>query len=278
MPSIRRHPISGDPVLYAPERAARPHAFGDDEAEGRCPFCPGNESDTPPEITRTGEPWRVRVFPNKFPAVDGHEIIVESPAHDAEFETIDHGAEVIDTYAARYRHHARTAAFVALFKNHGARAGSSLAHMHSQVMPLPFIPPAVERQRHAYGRASSCPLCKAPHADLVISENDSFRRFAPFAPSHVWEQWIAPKRHMPDIAALTRGETESLTAILQEATRAARSVTPAYNVVWYLFPNERAAHSYIAVIPRVTPMAGFEVGTGTFIDIIDPAATARRFR
>src|SRR6266498_3998453 len=68
---IRKTPITGDPVIFAPEREQRP-----DVSEGApCPFCPGAESQTPPEIARDGDPWRVRVFPNKFPATEQHEVI-----------------------------------------------------------------------------------------------------------------------------------------------------------------------------------------------------------
>ncbi len=86
---IRRNPITGAPVLLAPERLLRPHALGGDE-EIVCPFCPGNEPETPPEIWRDGDPWSIRVFPNKYPAADRHEIVVETAVHDAVFEDLDH--------------------------------------------------------------------------------------------------------------------------------------------------------------------------------------------
>ena len=111
--AVRKHPVSGEPILYAPERAGRPNAF-ERTSEEVCPFCPGNESLTPPEIARTGDPWRVRVFPNKYPAVAGHEVIVESNRHDATFHSIDNAAEVMSMYISSYRPTAR-AASVPLF-------------------------------------------------------------------------------------------------------------------------------------------------------------------
>src|SRR5687768_4156470 len=87
---FRTHPLTGEPILFAPNRAARPRAFGDPSSE-RCPFCPGHESDTPAEVARIGDPWRVRVFPNKYPPVDGAEVIVEAPGHDDPFHSIEHG-------------------------------------------------------------------------------------------------------------------------------------------------------------------------------------------
>ena len=272
MPSIRRHPITGDPILYAPERAARPQG---DEA-GRCPFCPGNESDTPPELLRRGDPWRVRVFPNKYPAAAGHEVIVESPDHEASFEDLADPIDVIAVYAERYRAHRGRAEFVALFKNHGPGAGASLRHPHSQLIPLPFVPPWIARHRKAFAEAESCPLCAGIGSE-VIATNDTFVRLAPHGSTQAHEQWLVPRRHHHDFEPSAE-EQRDLGAMLQHATAAARQISDSYNVLWFAFPGEESAHFYVSVFPRLTAIAGFELATGTFIDIIDPAAAARRFR
>lgn len=264
-----KHPISGEPILYAPGRAGRPNAFGRDDAAG-CPFCPGNESQTPPTIAQSGDPWRVRVFANKYPAVDGHEVIVESNRHDASFETIEDPAEAVRMYIDRYRAHAN-AAYVSLFKNMGERAGASIDHIHSQLMPLAFIPPRIERQ--LAGFTSSCPLCNPPGD--VIDENESFVRIAPNAAQHPYEQWLIPKRHVEDMTTL---DEENMAAILQTAIGAARRIAPSHNVLFMNFPARTRAHFYIDVFPRMTSIAGFELATGTFIDIIDSATTLRRLR
>jgi len=269
---IRKHPISGEPILFAPARAGRPNAFGRDTDES-CPFCLGNESQTPPEIAHAGDPWRVRVFPNKYPAVDGHEVIVESNRHDASFETLDNAVEVVEMYIARYRAHAG-AAYVSLIKNAGERAGASIDHIHSQLLPLTFIPPRIERQIAAF--ATSCPLC--PGLQNVIDENEFFVRAVPEPSQHAYEQWITPKRHLPDFTALRREEINAMAAILQTSIRAARSIAGAHNVLFMNFPRETHGHFYIDVFPRMTPVAGFELATGTFIDIIDPAAAVRRLK
>jgi UDPglucose--hexose-1-phosphate uridylyltransferase len=276
MPSLRAHPITGEPILYAPERASRPNTFEATDDGARCPFCAGHENDTPPEIARVGDPWRVRVFPNKYPAVEGHEIIVESPSHDAGLHDVPHAPDIIATYAGRYRAHAERSAFVSLFTNHGARAGASLEHLHSQLMPLPFVPAVIGRQKAAFASAATCPLCVTP--PHVISENGTFLRIAPDGAAHAWEQWLVPKRHQPDFGTLSASEEADLAAVLQQATRSTSSISAAYNVIWYPFAGEAAAHFYVVVIPRTTSMAGFEISTGTFIDTIDPAATVRRFR
>lgn len=268
----RRHPISGEPILFAPGRSGRPNAFGHDSAEA-CPFCPGNESQTPPTIAQAGDPWRVRAFPNKYPAVEGHEVIVDSNRHDATFDTLDNGPEVLDMYAQRYRAHA-DAAYVALFKNEGERSGASIEHIHSQVMPLPFIPPRVERQLAGFNERK-CPLCGIRE---TLDENDSFVRIAPAASQHAYEQWIVPKKHRDDFTSLDENEVAALAAILQTAVAAARRIASSYNVLFMNFPRGSNAHFYIDVFPRMTAVAGFELATGTFIDIIDPAAAARRLK
>lgn len=278
MPSQRRNIITGDPILFAPDRAGRPNAWGGHE-EARCPFCPGNEAMTPPEIARLGDPWRIRVFPNKYPSVDGHEVIVESPEHDARFDTIAHAAEAVETYVRRYRAHA-DAPCTSLFSNVGARAGASIHHLHSQVMPLRFVPPRVAREAAAFAAAAKCPLCLAPERHeregLVISSADGFARLAPSGSSHAYEQWIVPARHAAAISTLSEAEIAGLAMALRQAIAGVRRVSDAYNVLFLNFAGE--GHFYIAVLPRLAAVAGFELGTGTFIDIIDPAAAVQALR
>jgi UDPglucose--hexose-1-phosphate uridylyltransferase len=262
--SVRRNPLTGDPILFAPERAARPHAFGDHEDDARCPFCAGHEEDTPPEILRVGNPWRVRVVPNKYPPIAGAEVIIESPRHDAQFDN----PEIVHLYAQRHRAHP-DAAYVALFKNEGARAGSSIAHVHSQLIRLPFVPPRIERERAAF--ANACPLCEAQ--PNVIHETTMFTWFAPHASSMAYQQWIVPKRHAASIGELHDAELDELAVLLRDASRAMRSLSDAYN---WMFVN--TPHFYVDLFPRMTTLAGLELGTGTFVAIIDPAAAAERFR
>jgi UDPglucose--hexose-1-phosphate uridylyltransferase len=280
MPSFRRHIITGDPVVFAPDRAERPNAFGDSESEV-CPFCPGNEALTPPEIERTGDPWRARVFPNKYPAVDGHEVIVESPEHGATFDRISHAAEVVEAYVRRYRAHSQST-YVSLFSNEGRRAGASIDHLHSQVMPLPYLPPRIAREAAAFREAASCPLCRAidRHRDqgLVIDETATAVRITPSAPSHAYEQWIVPLRHHHEMSTTTETERGHIARLLQLAAATTRRVAPAHNVLFMNFPHESAGHFYISIVPRRSAIAGFELATGTFIDIIDPAAAVRALR
>lgn len=278
--NVRRHLITGEPVLFAPERSARPNAFGRDDSS-ICPFCPGNERETPPAVQTAGDPWRIRVVPNKYAAVAGHEVIIESSRHDAVFETLTNPAEVLQMWMARYRAHAGSA-YVSVFKNEGERAGASLEHIHSQVMPLPFVPPRAQFHLDAFRAARACPLCMTLDAhranSLVVNENEAFLVIAPSASQHAYEQWIIPKRHQPEITATRDDELQALASILQRSTAAARSISTAQNVIAMNFRSEPSAHFYFQVIPRITSIAGFELGSGTFIDIVDPVQAAERLR
>lgn len=266
---LRRNLITGEPVIFAPHRASRvPHTG--------CPFCPGNEHETPPELARSGDPWRVRVFDNKYPFAPRHEVIVESPRHEATFGGIENPAEAVAMYVERYRA-MRGASYIALFKNHGPMAGASLAHMHSQLAGVAFIPPRIERELAAF--AKSCPLClwggleNPPH---IIDESEHFRRIAPHGSAFAYEQWIVPRRHATDFTTMSDDETDDLALRLRDAARSMERIAPSYNWLFMNFPA--AGHWYVQAMPRTTTIAGFEIATGTFIDIVDPAAAAQRLR
>lgn len=267
---IEKNPITGDPVLVAPERAERPNIFR--EGTDRCPFCPGNESDTPPEIWRDDSPWRIRVFPNKFPATQRHEVIVESAKHEATFDQLPpgHASRVIDVYLERYRALAAGAGYVCIFKNHGLLAGASIPHMHSQVIATPFVPPRVEREAASFGRARQCPLCSVEHEPL-IDERKNFRWIAPRGSAMAYEQWIVPKRHAPEMS-----EGRDLAELMQHSTRAMLSIADSFNWIFINFPRQPKAHWYVQLFPRLAMHAGFEFGSGSAINTVDPAETPHR--
>ena len=274
--TVRRNPITGDAVVFAPERAARPRAFAGTSDEARCPFCAGHEEDTPPELVRIGEPWRARVVPNKYPPLAGSEVIIESADHDATFDTLANAHEIVRLYADRVRTHA-DAAHVALFKNHGAAAGSSIPHVHSQLVPTPFVPVRIAREIEGFERASTCPLCP-PIDGEEIAETETLRWLAPAASSMAYQQWIVPKRHTAAFTSLDERELMELATLLQQAPASMSTIASAYNWSFMSFPRSAAAHFYVDLFPRMTTLAGFELGTGTFVEIIDPAAAARRLR
>ncbi|HBT47053.1 MAG TPA: galactose-1-phosphate uridylyltransferase [Peptococcaceae bacterium] len=212
MPELRQDPVTGRWVIISTERAKRPSDFRrqkdeegpvqPDRKEKNCPFCPGNEKETPPEVfalrlagTSADTPgWQVRVVPNKFPALtangdgrkktsglynslDGigvHEVIIEGPDHEVELREYkpDHAVRVLQTWRQRYLQHARDGrlAYVQIFKNYGTEAGASLRHPHSQLIATPVIPPdlqeEIRRAEEYMEREESCLYCDLLETEL----------------------------------------------------------------------------------------------------------------
>lgn len=271
---IRFHAVTGEPLILAPARAGRPNAYDDPGA--LCPFCPGNEHETPPEVARVpanpAESWRLRAFPNKYPATPQHEVIVESPGHDTLFHELSaaDAAAAVLLYGQRYRVLRDGTRCVTIFKNHGARAGASLPHLHSQILGTSFVTPRVAREIDAFTRARECPLCALP--GTRIAETDSFAWIAPHASAMPYQSWIVPRVHAPELVP-PAGITE-LAALLLRASRAAITVAPAFNWMFLNFAGTPRAHWYVEIVPRVSSLAGFELGSGSAINIVDPEHAA----
>ncbi len=283
MTPLRRHIITGDPVLYAPHRAGRPNAYG--TLDGLpCPFCPVYETETPPEIVRVGseDRWQVRVFPNKYPTAEHHEVIVEAPGHQVSFDEIEHAPEVVRIYADRFRGIAGRAGveYVSLSKNQGAGGGASIPHLHSQILGVPFLPPRIAREAAAFRAAARCPLCTVSEpAAVTLMEGEHFIWMAPSPSSFPHQQWILPRRHQPEPRSITEGETNELATLLQSAAAGMRTISPSYNWMFMTFPGAAAAHWYIDIVPRLATIAGFELQTGATIQLteaLDTAALVRR--
>ena len=259
-------PITGEPVILAPEREMRPNVY--DGAP--CPFCPGAEGETPPEICRDGEPWRIRVFPNRYPPTDVAEIVVESAKHDDAFDALapDHARRAIELTVERYHALTSRAAYVALFKNHGRLAGASIPHLHSQLVGLPFVPPRIAAEGEAFARAPTCPLCDVS-AHPLIGETEHYRWIAPRGARFAYQQWIVPKTHESEIA-----EPRELASLLQASVRGMRKISDAFNWMFVNFPRERRGHWYVELFPRTAMIAGLEIGTGTFVNTVEAAEIA----
>jgi len=246
MPELRRDPVVGRWVIIASERGKRPMDFPHRAAGPRggfCPFCPGNEDKTPPEIFAVrpaGPPnapgWQVRVVPNKFPAlviegelkrrgvglydvVDGigaHEVIIDSPEHARSFAdlSVAHIAQVLEAYRVRQLDLAGDQRFryILVFKNHGEDAGASLEHSHTQLIATPIIPKRVveelEGTRRHFELKERCIFCDIIDQERfdgrrIIMESEHFLTISPFAARFPFETWILPKRHEPHFHRLS---------------------------------------------------------------------------
>jgi UDPglucose--hexose-1-phosphate uridylyltransferase len=264
---IERTPITGEPVILAPEREKRPNVY--DGAP--CPFCPGAESETPPEIARDGDPWRIRVFPNRYPPTEHSEIVVESASHDQTFDALapDHAQRVVELYFERYHALAAKAPYVCIFKNHGRLAGASIPHLHSQLVGLPFIPPRIAAEGDAFARAATCPLCDV-REHPIIGETEHYRWIAPRGARFAYQQWIVPKAHESELV-----EPHELGSLLQLSVRGMGQLSEAFNWVFVNFTHQRRGHWYVELFPRTAMIAGLEIGTGAFVvtEMSERAAT-----
>ncbi len=304
MSRLRHDPLTGEPILFAPERRERPNAFEGSvpqDVHGICPFCPGNEHETPPEVARTGTAarWDIRVVPNRYPAVGQHglhgihEVVIESPRHDARFASMSSAqrVRVLRTYRERFAAHRRDRSIrhLVIFRNDGARSGQSLTHPHAQIIGLPFIPDRVRREaslmRSRRRKNLPCLVCQElADEERRIGANEAFVALAPKASRSPYAVRIVPTRHAPDFGQADDREIERLDAILGLVLGAIDQVlgTPPWNMVVQSAPMRTASadafHWWVDVLPRLTTDGGFELATGISINIVTPESAAAELR
>lgn len=329
MSELRRDPITGRWVIIAAERGRRPADFIREPVKqtgGFCPFCYGNESKTPPEILayrpgqngeRNVSGWTVRVVPNKFPAlaVEGeldrqaegiydrmngtgaHEVIIETPEHSHTLATmpVERVKDVLYAWRDRtvdLRNDPRLK-YVMIFKNHGASAGATLEHPHSQLIALPIVPrQVIDELRGAkdyFQVKERCIFCDIIHQerkarDRVVHETEQFLTLAPYAPRFPFETWILPKQHTSAFENSPAHRFDELAGVLKTlAAKAERALDcPAFNIVVHTAPVHDPAleyyHWHIEFMPKLTNVAGFEWGTGFYINPTSPEEAAKFLR
>ncbi len=328
MPELRKDPIVGRWVIISTDRAKRPTDFSREPVKmrgGFCPFCPGNEGKTPHEVlayrpngaSSDSQGWTVRVVPNKFPAlgiegilsrqaegmfdkmsgIGAHEVIIETPEHDATLATLPE--KRIEDVLWAYRDRIvdlkkdRRFKYILIFKNHGPQAGATLEHGHGQLIALPIVPKHVieelEGSKQYYIYKERCVFCDIVRQETesgvrVVAENDGFLTLAPYAPRFPFETWILPKRHESAFENSSSQVYESLAKALKNLLLRADKVLdyPAYNLVIHTAPVQEAAmdhyHWHIEFMPRLTKIAGFEWGTGFYQNPTPPEEAAKYLR
>ncbi|MFB3909249.1 MAG: galactose-1-phosphate uridylyltransferase [Candidatus Eisenbacteria bacterium] len=331
MPELRKDPVVGRWVIIATERGKRPSDFGRIESArkgGFCPFCPGNESKTPPEVfafrspdSRPNEPgWTVRVVSNKFPAlqiegglnrraegiydkmngVGAHEVIIETTDHNLEMSQlpVEQIERVLFAYRERMLDLAKDKRFryLQVFKNHGEAAGASLEHSHSQLIATPIIPRRVHEELNGCSQhfqiKERCIYCDIVDQEIafgkrLVCENEKFVVLEPFAPRFPFETWLIPKEH-EHFFEEDYSEEEGflpLARIFKEMlTRMNVALNnPPYNFVLHTSPshdweNPLHYHWHLELMPKLTKVAGFEWGTGFYINPTPPEEAAEYLR
>ncbi len=328
MPEFRQNRATKEWVVLAPERGQRPSDYAERRPERRrlpdyvadCPFCLGNEKHTeaPLLVIEKDARWQVRVVPNKyaplqpdlattrtrvgsFLAAKGFgiaEVVVEHPRHNVSpaLMAVDEVADVLR--ACRRRQVAMSGNekinLVTIFRNYGARAGTSLEHPHSQIIATPIVPPHVrypmEQAVMHYDKYGSCVHCdmvaeEVKQEERILHESGNFVAFCPFASRSPFEIRVYPTRHQASFVLLDEEEAiVELAELLQNVlARLHRGLgDPDYNYIIRSSPvgdeDTRHLHWYMVIVPKMTIPAGFEIGSGIYINTVAPEDAAAFLR
>ncbi len=333
MSELRQDITTKEWVILAPERGKRPQQRPKKKPatidsvpnwDSTCPFCPGNETETPDEVFRIPAPdkasdWAVRVVPNRFAALtpegdttrteEGpffrkmggygiHEVIIDSPAHNTPLALMPYEQveKVLTAYQERYNaiKEDREIKHITIFKNVGWAAGTSLVHPHSQLVATPIMAPYYHRKfdvaHDYYADMGRCLYCDLIAWDLdkgdrrVVAETKEFIVVHPYA-SHVpYETWILPKMHCASFGMFPTTHFTELAQVLKDVVFCLYQGldNPAYNLVidstTTYDEDDPYYHWHIRIIPRLTAIAGFEMGSGIYISTAMPEETAGYMR
>ncbi len=297
---------------HTPTATKCPFCFGN---EGMTP--PEIYVIRPPTTTPNSSGWNLRVVSNKFPAlkiegdlgrrglgvfdlcngVGAHEVIIETPDHHRQMTdlSVDELAAVIKAFKVRSLdlRGDRRLKYTLIFKNFGLSAGASLEHTHSQLIALPIVPKRVQEELKGAGRyfefRERCSYCDMLYQELqederVVCENRSFVAYCPFVSSFPFEIWILPKEHRGDFAQIGPEAITDFARILKETLTRMRVALsdPSYNFIIHTAPIEvrerEEYHWHLELIPKLTKIAGFEWGTGFYINPTPPEAAAKVLR
>lgn len=329
MPELRYNQVTGHWVILAHERAHRPEDLAEQRpaaaadlvpewVEG-CPFCVGNEdrSEAATYQWPSDGAWQVRAVPNRYAAlssvgnaerrgsgywrtVEGtgwHEVIIETPHHNQPLDrrSRDGVAQVLIAYRERMNacYADPRTRHVAVFRNHGAAAGASLRHPHSQLVGTPVVPGQVRQRLESalayWGDDGACLFCHCLRQECedgrrIVASNERFVALVPYAALSPFHLWIFPVDHHAYFGDIAEDQVEALAAILREVLARLRVALddPDTNlVIRSAAPTEREVryfHWYVSIVPRLTKAAGFELGSGMFINTVPPSASASYLR
>jgi UDPglucose--hexose-1-phosphate uridylyltransferase len=256
--------------VIAPRRADRPGASGPAiepvtpaELEA-CPFCAGREDRTPPETLRIGEPWQVRVVPNLYPAFERQEVVVHSPRHARSFAELEDREVELVGEAWQRRARDVDGPYLHALVNEGRAAGASLAHSHSQLVWMREAPPAVRDESDAIDELLATGFAIESAAGLAL--------LCPPAGRVPYEMLIAGSS---DGDAFASDDLAPSLRLLREAIRRLRAVEGPMPWNAWLHTGTRW---HIEVVPRLTVLAGIELGAGIYVNPLPPEQAAAALR
>jgi UDPglucose--hexose-1-phosphate uridylyltransferase len=328
MSELRKDPITGRWVIISTDRRKRPSDFHLSPVrvapDPSCPFCEGHEAMTKGELlarrrngSHANQPgWDLRVVPSQFPVlrvegtldrmgeglfdkmngIGAHEVIIESPRHEATLATMEESAVEEVLWAFRERlldlKQDRRFRYIIVFKNYGAAAGAALTHSYSQLIALPIVPREVREEvdgaRAHFQQKERCVFCDIVRQETggprLVAENADMVALAPYAPRFPFETWILPTRHHASFEEAPRHEYQSLARMLGDVLRRMNVMLemPPYNLLIHSAPLQEAVgeyyHWHVEIIPTLTRVAGFEWATGFYLNPTAPEEAAQVLR
>lgn len=239
--------------------------------------------------------------------VGAHEIIVESPEHFTNIHELPRKQIelVIRSSANRITELGKNQKlkYCLLFKNHGLRAGGSRTtkHVRSQIIATPVTPTRVKEElrgaRFYYKFKDRCIFCDIVRQELesgerVVMDTKTMLVIAPFASRFPFELWILPKAHSSDFVNIEKDEVRDLADVFKTVfAKLSKALNdPPYNYMLHTAPFRHAKrpgywhtikddyHWHIEVTPRITEVAGFEWGSGFYINPTAPEDAAKYLR
>ncbi|KAK3011442.1 hypothetical protein RJ639_012044 [Escallonia herrerae] len=327
IPEIRKDTVNNRWVIFSPARSRRPSDFKSKSnlinptSQPECPFCIGHEHECAPEIFRvpaSGPDWRIRVIQNLYPALSRdlessgelagrpgggsvalsgfgfHDVVIESPVHAVHLPDLD-PVKIGDVFMAYKKRIEQlqchdSIQYVQIFKNHGASAGASMSHSHSQMIALPVVPPTVstrlDSMKEYFGQTGKCSLCEIRFDALLIDESIHFISISPFAATFPFEIWIIPRYHSSHFHELDGVKAIDLGRLLKLTLRKmnVQLNSPPFNFMIQSPPLQVSptqlpyTHWFLQIVPQLSVVGGFEMGTGCYINPVFPEDAAKLLR
>jgi UDPglucose--hexose-1-phosphate uridylyltransferase len=234
---------------------------------------------------------------DKMNGVGAHEVVIETPQHELDLGDLPVADITSVLYAIRERvldlKKDDRFKYILVFKNHGQSAGASLEHTHCQIIAVPTVPKRVVEElsgsSNYYKYKERCVFCDIVTQELrdlerLVIQNDHYISIEPFAPRFPFETWILPLEHNSSFETISTEDLYPLADVLKGTLlRINRSLAnPPYNLIIHTAPCQDEAHPYyhwhIEIMPKLTKVAGFEWGSGFYINPTPPEVAARFMR
>ena len=239
-------------------------------------------------------------------AIGAHEIVIETPKHSMESdipkEQVTKGMNVIIDRVIDLERDFRIK-YALIFKNYGQAAGGGhIKHSRLQIIGTPVNLKRVKEElagaKRYYDYKDRCIFCDIIRQELkthvrVIAESKEFMAIAPFASRFPFETWILPKAHSCDFYKIDREKLPDFVEILQLVFAKTRKVIGdfPFNFVLHAAPFrrdtlkkgywetiERDYHWHFEILPILTRVAGFEWGSGFYINPLPPEDACKSVR